>query len=485
MARLLHETTSLCGTCKRALPARVLESEGAVVMEKSCPEHGAQRVTLASDARWYEETRALRSVPSPPASLRPVQMGCPFDCGPCTQHTQDVRLPVVTITSACNLRCPMCYVHNKNDDPYHMSKEEFGRVLDALVASRGGTLDLVNLTGGDPTMHPDLIGLLELCRDRGITRVSVCTNGIRLVDDPALLDALARLDARIALSFQSLEVEADFALQGAKLVELKLRILDALEQRGLDTTLIPVASKGLNDGELGRIVRLGIERSNVRHVEIHTMTFTGQGGRTFDRSTRTSVPEVLDALERTTGGLLRREHFVPSPSAHPLCYQIAYLLLDPEGGPPIPFTDILTRDELRGCLSEHLYLEPSPRLEQALRAAIDRLFVREDDVERPLRILKSLLASMFPRRPISRAEALRVGERAAKAVYVHSHMDEDTFDVERLAECCDSNCYADGTTIPVCAYNVLYREKEPRFMSVPAAWSTRAGGARSLPVLRG
>jgi hypothetical protein len=96
-------------------------------------------------------------------------------------------------------------------------------------------------------------------------------------------------------------------------------------------------------------------------------------------------------------------------------------------------------------------------------------------------MLNKLLRNVFPTgKPLSRSEALRRSERAAKAIYVHSHMDEETFDVERAQQCCDSNCYADGTTIPVCNYNVLYREKEARFMAEPRAWGERAG--RRLPL---
>jgi uncharacterized radical SAM superfamily Fe-S cluster-containing enzyme len=65
-------------------------------------------------------------------------------------------------------------------------------------------------------------------------------------------------------------------------------------------------------------------------------------------------------------------------------------------------------------------------------------------------------------------------------------MDEETFDTERAVDCCDSNCYADGRTVPVCNYNVLYRDKEQQFTVQPARWGSRAGGQRTfnLPVLR-
>jgi uncharacterized radical SAM superfamily Fe-S cluster-containing enzyme len=141
--------------------------------------------------------------------------------------------------------------------------------------------------------------------------------------------------------------------------------------------------------------------------------------------------------------------------------------------------------ELYAALSDRLYLEPSERLEESLRSAIDRLWLEEDDPEsaRGLKLLRNLLDSMVGRDPTA---ALRASEKLVKAVYVHSHMDEETFDTERAVDCCDSNCYADGTTVPVCNYNVLFRETESRFNVEPAQWGTRKGGQRTfiLPVLR-
>ncbi|MFO0759383.1 MAG: radical SAM protein [Byssovorax sp.] len=485
--RLLHETTSLCRVCKNAVPARVLAlPSGEVWMHKRCAAHGEQEVRLSTDAAWYERTRKIMPIDARPKTVRrPVDLGCPFDCGPCASHTQKPALPVVTITSACDLSCPICYVHNKNEGAFHMGRDEFARVLEHLVREGGGDLDLVNLTGGEPLLHPHLPDFVEMAHDAGIHRVSVCTNGIRLVRDPALLARLAALGTRIALSFDSFERDADRALQGAELVDLKLRCLDLLEHHGMDTTLIPVMTRGYNDHEIGKIIDMGLRLRCVRHLEIHTITYTGQGGVSFDRSGRISMNEVLSRIEETSGGLLRAEDFVPSPRAHPLCYQIAYLLIDEEGGPPVPFTRFLDRETFYACLGEHLYLEPSPRLERAMQDAIDRLWAEENPAEeRILAMLQRLLRRLFPPgKPLPAAEALAVAERAAKAVYVHSHMDEETFDVERAYQCCDSNCYADGTTIPVCNYNVLYRDKEARFMAEPRAWSERSGGARRLPIL--
>ena len=494
--RLIHETSGLCKVCKNAIDIRVVAREdGEVWMRKACAAHGVQDVRISTDVVWYEATRNTERKKVPPRTVhKEVHHGCPFDCGACASHEQKVRLPVVTITSACNLDCPICYVHNKNDGAFHMTVSDFEKVLAHLKEEHcgdGSEIDIINLTGGEPTVHPNFLELLEKAKEAGIHRVTICTNGIRLARDEGLVMKLAELGARVALSFDTFEKEADFALQGANLFDLKMKCLDLLEKHAVDTTLIPVMTRGVNEHEIGKIIDLAVRRSNVRHLEVHTITYTGQGGVDFPRSGRISMVEVLDEIERTTNGVLRKDDFVSSPCAHPLCYQIAYLLVDPEGGPPIPFSRLVSKQTIYECLSDRLYIEPTRKLEEAMTEAIDRLWATEGDTEaeRALRIMRKLLGDMFPKdRSITREEALRASERASKAIYIHSHMDEETFDTERIVECCDSNCYADGTTIPVCAYNVLYREKEDHFMLQPVTWNERSGGRKkfpnSLPIVR-
>jgi hypothetical protein len=146
----------------------------------------------------------------------------------------------------------------------------------------------------------------------------------------------------------------------------------------------------------------------------------------------------------------------------------------------------MPREAIYDALSDRLYLEPTAKLEMAMQDAIDRLWVEGgEEPERILRLLKRLLGAMFPTdRAITHAQAMRAGEGMVKAIYIHSHMDEETFDTERAVECCDSNCYADGTTIPVCNYNVLYREKEEHFNLKPLSWNVRTGGQKLFPAPR-
>lgn len=477
-ARPLHSTTSLCSSCRRGLPAVVVAlADGRVELRKECPEHGAQRVILGQDAGWYEAARAhLRPVPPSATAGRPVAHGCPFDCGPCTQHAQRPTMPIVTVTSRCDLRCPMCFVHNSPAGAgWSMPTDEFRRVLDTVhrvAAGPDGRVDVLNLTGGEVTLHPQLLELLAMARDAGVHRVSVCSHGLSLARDEATVQRLAELRVRVALSFDTFDDATDQQLNGVRSVRRKLEALAALERHGVDVTLIPVLARGRNDHEIGRILDLAMASPSVRHVEVHTLTFTGQGGRTFDRSARMSMHDALLAVEAHTPWL-RRDDFVPHPGAHPLCYHVAYVLLDPAGGPPLSLAALVGRPALSEALTERLYLEPTPALEDALRDAVDRAFTDDGpEAARATRALRNLLDALAAADP---AEPLRSVERWVKAIYLHSHMDEETFDTERAARCCDVNVKPDGRTVPVCNDNVLYRESERAFVDPPRPVPTLGG----------
>jgi 7,8-dihydro-6-hydroxymethylpterin dimethyltransferase len=479
--RLINETTSLCRVCKNAIPAKIMAStKNEVWMRKRCDKHGAQDIKIGDDAVWYEKTINTQNLKLPPKHVaKQVTHGCPFDCGACTSHQQKVRLPVLPITSACNLDCPICYTINKNEGAYHMSTDDLKKIL-AHLKEEHDEIDLINFTGGEPTIHPQFMEFMEICHEAGIHRITVSTNGIELAKSEAMVKRLGELDTRVVLSFDSFETGADFAMQGAKMVPTKVKVLEMLERHDVDTTLIPVIVKGMNDHEIGNMVDLLVKKPNIRSLEIHTMTYTGQGGVNFPRSGRMSPHEVLVAIEKGTNGGITVDDFVPSPCAHPLCYQVTILLLDPAGGKPIPFTRFMSRETMYDLLSDRLYIEPSVKLESALQDAINRLWAEDtSEAERILVILKGLLKNLFPEgQALHWREARQISERAAKAIYLHSHMDEETFDTDRIVQCCVGVPYPDGSNVPTCSYNILYRDKEEQFNPRPIQWNERSGGRK-------
>lgn len=466
---LLRTTTSLCRRCKRSLPAEVRQVEGRVVMYKSCPEHGPQEVLVSPNAAWYEKTVRFAPTLRAPAFRNQVTQGCPFDCGPCTQHQQSVLLPVVPITSACNLDCPICYTHNKNDGAFHLSEDQLRATLGHLRSAMPERR-IINITGGEPTQHPQFMRLIELCHEEGIHRVTISTHGLRFLKDESLLPRLAAIDARIILSFDSFRSEANRQLLGGDFRELKLRVLDLLEKHGVSTTLLPVLARGHNDDEVGDFIRLTLRKDFIRSVELHTMTFTGQGGTDFDPTSRYTAYDVLCDIEKQTNGELTVDDFVPAPAAHPLCYQVCYLLRLADGT-FYPFTRFMRPDDVRTLLGGTLYLEPGLEQESTLQDLISRLWADElpidcDKRDLVLHALKQLAQKVYDA-SLPFDERLQLAERDTKAIYLHAHMDEETFDSDRIQQCPVAVREPDGSNVPTCAYNILYRERDTRFMQEP------------------
>ena len=467
--QLLRETTSLCAICKRSIDAQLWQRGGQVWMHKTCGQHGAQKILISPNAAWYRAMMAMAPILTPPQARNAIKQGCPFDCGPCQQHEQQALLPIVPITSSCNLDCPICYTHNRTSDAYQMSEAQLLAIIRHLRLA-DPALRIINLTGGEPTQHPQFERLVEICQQEGIRQITISTHGLRFLKDEALLARLAALGAHIVLSFNSFKQVTNQAMLGGKFLQSKMQVLSLLDKYQVDTTLLPVLARGYNDDEVGEFVKLALKKDFVRSLELHTMTFTGEGGREFNRQSRYTTYEVLADLEQQSGGLLRIDDFVPSPSAHPMCYLISYLLrLD--DGRWLPFTRFMRGEDLRKLLAGGLYLQATAQVEQILQDVIASLRSEEficDEVEIVLSTLKHLLAQMFAP-GLSDLQRNQIGEHSVKAIYVHSHMDEENFDSERIRQCCVGIREADGSNIPSCAYNILYRQRDARFNLRPAA----------------
>jgi uncharacterized radical SAM superfamily Fe-S cluster-containing enzyme len=208
------------------------------------------------------------------------------------------------------------------------------------------------------------------------------------------------------------------------------------------------------------------------------MTFTGQSGAGFDRGARFGTWELLRGIEDQTGGALRADDFVSLPSAHPLCYLVTYVLRL-EDGTYLPFPRFMSGEDLRGLLAKTLYLLPGRDAEARFGAVIDRLWSDRSADERVLAALKRMITRLFDP-DLDEDERLRVAEEHTKAIYVHSHMDEETFDTDRIRRCCVGMPAADGTSVPSCAYNILYRERDARFIAKPREPLVQLGVGRGV-----
>lgn len=149
-------------------------------------------------------------------------------------------------------------------------------MLDALVDSEG-VADLVQLSGGEPTLHPEFFAILDAVKRRPIRHLMINTNGVRIAQDQEFVSRLANYapGIEVYLQFDSLRDEALMNLRGAPLSRIRRQALEGLEQVRLSTTLVCVVKRGVNDKEVAAIIRHALNWSCVRGVTFQPIQDAG------------------------------------------------------------------------------------------------------------------------------------------------------------------------------------------------------------------
>jgi uncharacterized radical SAM superfamily Fe-S cluster-containing enzyme len=449
----------MCRQCRQVVPARVFFREGRVWQESLCPTCGGTPAMIAADQKWYLAS-VLKEMPdrSPLPGSHPPSRGCPHDCGPCHWHASPCQLPVLSVTNACQLRCPVCFTYNRSDRLYFMPLEEARRTVDWIVES-SGRLDLINITGGEPTLHPQILGILDGCRRPQIGRITMNSNGLRLAEDMGLCRELAQRDVYVILSFNTFDAAVSRRLHGADLVATKLKAIENLSAAGARMTLLNVMVRGVNEDAVGGIWRRMRANDRILSLTVQTMTYTGQGGGRFERTGHIPVDEAARIVCRQTDGELEFGDFISRPSAHPLCYLICYALK--AGAEMLPFARLAAPQRLAGLIKDSYLVRPEEGRE-FFGDVVNQLYAQAKTGH--LGVLRELTERLYPAgQPLGPFERQRIAESAVRTVYVHAHMDEDTFDCSRAMMCPDLVPAEPGRLIPACTYNLCYRMQDERF----------------------
>lgn len=448
----LATTQSLCSRCKRVVDAEVVRRDDRIVMIKRCPVHGVTEALTCSDADWYLWSRRFQRSGRPPAHrATDTDRGCPYDCGFCPEHEQHACVTLFEITQACNLECPACFAASPHGA--HASLAEVDAMLDAVTLAEGGPADVVMLSGGEPTIHPDFEEIVGRLTTSGrIKHLMVNSNGIRMAREPELCDLLARHRAKVYLQFDGFQSGSLEILRGSDLIETKLHALDRLEDAGVAVVLVATIAKGVNDHEIGEIVDLGI-----RHPAVRAVSFQPQFGEgryvPFDPLDRTTVTDVIAAISSQTDGLLLASDFVPIPCCDPMCTAATYAWV--KDGEVIPLPRIID--------VEH-YLD---YVRNSASPIVNPTF--ENDFEEMRTALETLYSKSNPAGSEGQADAFMCAcgplvelatedlSRQLFSVTIEAFMDRHNFDVSRARKCCIQEALPDGRIIPFCVYNTLHR----------------------------
>jgi uncharacterized radical SAM superfamily Fe-S cluster-containing enzyme len=469
----VRSTMAYCPACGKTEFARIVVRNEGVFMDRLCPEHGAVSTRIARDPEWYAARTATPRSAVNHAPCQPSVKGCPFDCGPCEWHTGGLFLPVFSITNDCNLDCPICFTHNRPDKKYFKTVEETRQIIGHIVeraarTQQSGNVQLINLTGGEPTQHPDLFAILDACRHERIGRITMNTNGIRIAGDRRFAEQIKEAGVQLVLSLDTFDPETSVRIHGKDITKAKRKCLDTLEELDIPTTILPVCIKGVNDHEVPGIVHESLRRSFVRSVTVQNMTYTGKNGSLFTPREHITMDEVEVLLAQREG--MAHDDFFPLASYHPLCYSAAYYLV--RGDRLISLTRLLGKELLAEMSANAYILDPKRDLSAPFRDAINRLWAEGAD-EETLALLREFFATLYPtQETLSEEKRRQILEAWVKMVLIHPHMDEDNFDIDRVSACGDWVPDEQGRMIPACAYNLLYRQQDSRFWAAASVQIT-------------
>jgi uncharacterized radical SAM superfamily Fe-S cluster-containing enzyme len=472
---------SICSTCYRKVEAKTIFQDDKVYLLKRCPQHGPERVLIADDIDYYRRCREVFIKPPEMPQLynTPVKWGCPYDCGLCTDHEQHSCLTLVEICDYCNLRCPVCYAASGPERQQFRTLPQIEKMLDAVVRNEGHP-DVVQLSGGEPTMHPDFFTIVEMAKARPIKHLMVNTNGVRIAQEEDFAKRLAdvREDFEVYLQFDSFERDPLMQLRGADLRRVRQDALEKLNRHNISTNLVVTLKKGLNDHEIGKTIDFALTQPCVRGVTFQPIQDAGRledFNPATDRLTLTEVRRKI--LEQTK--VFRPEDVIPVP-CHPDSLAMAYALK--LAGKVVPLTSMIPPEVLINGAANTILYEQDP----AVRTNLFKLFATNHSPRSGAGTLRELLCCLpkiwipdsnshviqnethvIPNevRDLGFAGATTPNAGTPALTYenifriiIMQFIDAHSFDVRSVKKTCVHIVHSDGRLIPFDTYNLFYRD---------------------------
>ncbi|WP_229481767.1 radical SAM protein [Mycolicibacterium mageritense] len=465
--RLHRYVTAFCPQCHDAAPERpladvarlsgmLIERDGRIWLERGCPSHGLVRTLydehpeiLSYLEEWTAPTKA--HTPDVAGNFDPIPSA--YLRGLPEMQTQHTCILLEDIAETCNLRCPTCFTDSSPDLRHVVPVGDALANVDQRLERENGRIDVLMLSGGEPTLHPQLAELLDALVTRPITRILINSNGVRIATDDVLLDLLTahRERVEVYLQYDGLSAGAHRHHRGGDLRRTKSQALQRLSDREIFTTLVMTAALGVNDHEIGDMVRLALATPYVGGLTIQPQFGSGRSGQ-IDPLERLTHTGVLGRLGPQTDGAVTWRDLTALPCSHPHCCSVGYLVRD-DSDQWRSLVSLIGTENLKdklGLVANRIADTEIPRqLRLAVQESLLGLLSEQSSLSHPqigdvwrnicencdlgMSTLLTLASSALP----GRRNKIRrlLGERVVRLT-VKPFMDMSTMIEERLVQCC-------------------------------------------------
>jgi len=440
-------TISLCNICHRKVDAKIIFEGTNVFITKTCKTHGFQKVLIADDIAYYKQIRNYNKASEYPKQPHTeTKYGCPYDCGICPDHEQHSCLTLVEVTDRCNLKCPTCYANSSPTYGRHRTLDEIEMMFDAIVKSEGEP-DVVQISGGEPTIHPDFFTILDIAKSKPIKHLMVNTNGIRIANDFGFTKRLASYmpDFEIYLQFDSFEPDALLSLRGKDLTDVRKKAIENLNALNLSTTLVVTLQKGLNDHEIGKIIEYALQQKCVRGVTFQPTQVAGRLENfdpAKDRLTNTEIRRRI--LEQCN--IFNPNDLIPVP-CNPDALVMGYVLKSE--GEVVPLTRFIDPEMLLNNSRNTIVYEQ----DETLHRHVMKMFSTANSVDSLEGDFHHLLCCL----PDISAPQLSYDNLFR--IIIMNFMDAYDFDIRAIKKSCVHIVDTDGKIIPFETMNLFFRNE--------------------------
>jgi 7,8-dihydro-6-hydroxymethylpterin dimethyltransferase len=448
---LFYDTAvSICSTCYRRVDAKIVFEDDNVYMLKRCPQHGFERSLIADDIDYYRRCREVFIKPPemPERYNTPIKYGCPYDCGLCPDHEQHSCLSLIEICDACNLSCPICYAESGPHRTTYRSLEQVEAMLDCIVTNEREP-DVVQISGGEPTIHPQFFEILDAAKRRPIRHLMVNTNGIRIAQDEEFAKRLATYmpQFELYLQFDSQRRDPLMTLRGADLRSIREKALERLNKLNISTTLVVTVERGVNDDELGSIVDFALQQPCIRGVTFQPVQQAGRIQGYDPAKHRLTLTEVRRRILSQTS-VFKPEDLIPVP-CHPDSLGMGYALK--LNGKVMPLTGMIDPDVLiNGGRNTIIY-----ERDTAVRDHIFKLFATNHSPLSQASTLRELLCCL-PQIVAPKS----LGYQNLFRILIVQFIDAESFDLRSIKKTCIHIAHPDAKRlIPFDTYNMFYRDQ--------------------------